>query len=341
MKIERTREELENILLAINEIVKENEGKIDFDKIKEEFLSSNGSKFDMQITEEELEEIFRKYDLTLFKGEYQKFLNTSELSRRMYDDIRFIMYDEKTITVYVGKILKQKFIDEFKKCNQEASEEDINELYEKTLNEQYTRFQNVQIYGVTMLNYIKRLAVRDANGNLFRYGTKQKIKEEIQNKVSLEENKLSIGLKKMLECFDSVFDIIWYDYYSSDYTKKLIDTYEKSKPKDFISTVKDVIKKIPTEKLEEGLEKNREEQRKRKEREKDKETFKCITITKGKPDFKNQAVSMGEKRKNFSTLLKPEKEIKAIPVNREANNRKVNDSRENLKKDEEKEGEEI
>ena len=75
MKIKRTREELENILLTINEIVKANEGKIDFDKIKEEFLSSNGSKFDMQITEEELEEIFRKYDLILFKGEYQKSLN--------------------------------------------------------------------------------------------------------------------------------------------------------------------------------------------------------------------------------------------------------------------------
>lgn len=345
MKIERTREELENILLVINEIVKSNKGDINFDKIKEKFLAENASVFEQPVTEEELEEIFRKFDLILFKREYQKFLNTSELSRKLYHDIRFVMHDEKmkdadgeTKTVDVAKIkkeLKPKFVDEAKKSNQEYSEEDINKLYEKIFEEEYTRFQNVQIYKNTMSNYIKRLAVRENNGNLAKYKTKQKIKEEIQSKLSCEKNELSIELEKMLECFDSVFDLIWDDYYSSDYTKKLLEEQEKNKPKDLFSLIKETMKEIPQEYLKEHLRKAREEQKRREE--KDKETLKLIPVTKGEPDFKNQAITRGEKRKKFSNTLKSEKEIKVIPVNREANNGQADDIRESF----EKEGEEI
>ncbi len=70
----------------------------------------------------------------------------------MYDEKTKVV-DEKTKTIDVAKIkkeLKPKFVDELKKSNPEYSEEDINELYEKTFDEQYTRFQNVQTYKATM-----------------------------------------------------------------------------------------------------------------------------------------------------------------------------------------------
>ncbi len=340
MKIKRTREELENILLTINEIVKANEGKIDFDKIKEEFLSSNGSKFDMQITEEELEEIFRKYDLILFKGEYQKSLNISELNKNMYGDIRFLMYDEKTKvvdektkTIDVAKIkkeLKPKFVDELKKSNPEYSEEDINELYEKTFDEQYTRFQNVQTYKATMSSYINRLVVRENNGNLAKYEIKQKIKEEIQSKLSLEKNKLSIGLEKMLECFDSVFDIIWDDYYSSDYTKKILEEQEGSKTKDLFSIIKETMENIPKEYLNEHL---------KKEKEKDKKKLKYIEIINGQPNFNTEDTYSKNERRKKPKALKFEQEIKVIPVNRKPNKIDIDSYIAKLRREEDEKGE--
>lgn len=205
MKNKRNRKEIDEILLRIKEIQDRNgnQEEIDFIEIKKEILGF--TEFYPQITEEELAEIFTKYDRVLFCGKYHEFLEQKNFETKILDWIRRVALDKKVSQLNKGEI-KEKvgyFVAEFDKHSPKTSKE-LLDNYDVIFDKQYGKYLDLREGEFLISSYIKK---EDINKVMTDKDTiKDKIKKIIQDMNPFDTKKMSFDIEEILENYDLIFD---------------------------------------------------------------------------------------------------------------------------------------
>lgn len=208
MKSQINREELEEILRKIRAIIDSQKEEKDFIQIREEILTSDSMKNTPKLTKEELEEIFRKYDKLIFKGEYSKFLNVQKFKTMILNWIRSISpnykLDKNKIKEEVGKRIA-----EFD-ANDKEFEEDIEEIL-NNYDLVFTELMPLTKGESLIVNALKEEFIKDPH---IIY-EKDKIKQQLKSKIKGDtirrihfsgENKFTREVEKILKNYELIFD---------------------------------------------------------------------------------------------------------------------------------------
>ncbi|MCI8760912.1 MAG: hypothetical protein HFJ34_07400 [Clostridia bacterium] len=209
MENQRKRKELEKILEKIRELINSQKGEKNFIQIQKEILTSESMKFSPELTEEEVKEIFIKYDQWIMGGEYSKFLNIQKFKTMMLNWIRSVSptykLDRNKIKEEVGKRVA-----EFASYNDELPEEDIEDI----LNNYDVIFDEVMelTKGESLiLNALKEEKMQEPTIMKDKDRVKQQVKRKIQADIKRRvhfsgENRFTKEVEKVLQDYDLIFD---------------------------------------------------------------------------------------------------------------------------------------
>lgn len=204
----KNKQKIENILSQIKEMVQSRkEETIDFIRLKKEIIEK--TKLGVEITDNELGQILKKYDKILFDGKYSQFLEQENFEAKILEWIRQVVTQEKE-KLDKNKI-KEKvghLVAEFDRYYPEISRELLNN-YDELFEEQYKKFIKLERCKPLILSYLNREVNDNNQQNLQKETIKEKIKKKIQSMDSSQSIRISVDLQDVLENYDLIFNWIY------------------------------------------------------------------------------------------------------------------------------------